>query len=127
MINAELLKGFFANLGRKLPKCIAAKIKITRMLCLDEFIATLKPLCVDVKLMEIQRSSTFDFKFYHEEDMEVDFDLEVSLETGWRGSGILDRVSTPYVGLAPLTDTCVDWSVHYNKDPFLWRLKDLYI
>jgi len=59
--------------------------------------------------------------------MEVDFDLEGSLETGWRGSGILDRVSTPYVGLAPLTDTCVDWSVHYNKDPFLWRLKDLYI
>jgi hypothetical protein len=59
--------------------------------------------------------------------MEVDFDLEGSLETGWRGSGVLDRVSTPYVGLAPLTDTCVDWSVHYNKDPFLWRLKDLYI
>jgi len=127
MINAELLKSFFANLGRKLPKCIAAKIKITRMLCLDEFIATLKPLCVDVRLLEVQRASTFDFKFYHEEDIEADFDLESSMELGWRGSGLLDRVSTPYVGLAPLTDTCIDWSVHYRKEPFLWRLKDLYV
>jgi hypothetical protein len=59
--------------------------------------------------------------------MEVDFDLEGSMELGWRGPGLLDRVSTPYVGLAPLRDNCVDWSVHYNKEPFLWRLKDLYI
>ncbi|ACE78181.2 replicase polyprotein [Hydrangea chlorotic mottle virus] len=127
MLNAEHVKLFFANLGRKLPSVLSAKIKATRMVCLDDFIANLKPLCVDVKLREIQRSSKFDFKFFHEEEIEDDFDLEESIELSWRGCGVLDRVSMPYVGTSTHREQCVTWDGDFNKAALLRKLKDLYV
>nr|APX54977.1 RNA-dependent RNA polymerase [Kalanchoe latent virus] len=126
MVQPELIKTFFGNLGRKLPGSLAAKISVTRSVCLDEFIGFLKPLCVDLKLKSMSRSTLLDF-FPLVCEAEEGVDLVDVYDNNWNGAGLFDREPRPYIGMAPIIDNLEKFRLSLNLDAMLQGLMDLHL
>nr|WDS52192.1 MAG: replicase [Cactus carlavirus 1] len=126
VLNPELLKRFFGNLGRKMPLFIAKRIRMTRELCLDEFIASLRTLTVDLKLEQFSRQTKFSLQLIHD-DVEEDPDLIEKVEAHWIGGIILERTRTPYVGMIDLLYDKRRWVLEFDRPSFLRALLRMYL
>lgn len=127
-ICAENLKAFFGNLGRRVPSFFAAKIAASRAVCLDEFIACMKPLSVDVNLQTLKPSTLYRV-FIVQEEVEEGHNPVVDMENEWAGlQGItVGQVSRPYRGLAPLRDCKAHWVLRMNIQVMRQGLLELYM
>nr|QUP51755.1 replicase [Ligustrum necrotic ringspot virus] len=120
----ESVKQFFGNLSLALPGPLAAKINSARSVSLDLFISTLKPLSVNLKLIQLEKYlslPSFDFESTLVEG-EVDV---VEMMESWAGIAT-SRNSQPYVGMVDLTYRRHTWELDFNKEAFLKGLADFY-
>nr|ACL01040.1 putative replicase polyprotein [Kalanchoe latent virus] len=126
MVQPEMIKTFFGNLGRNLPGSLAAKISVTRSVCLDEFIGFLKPLCVDLKLKSMNRNTLLDF-YPLVCEAEEGVDLVGAFDDGWIGGSIFGREPRPYVGMAPIVDNLEKFRLLSDLDAMLRGLAELHL
>ncbi|UUB84580.1 replicase [Blueberry virus S] len=127
VINPELLKSFFGNLGRCLPPCLAARLKDTRTVCLDEFISMLKPLSIDVKLDTVTMHTLTMVVTPWEQEVEEAVDIVKVMDTKWEGDKKFDRAEAPYIGLAPIVEYVEQWRIGFDMAKFLKQLGSLYL
>lgn len=127
-ICSENLRAFFGNMGRRLPSFMAAKIAASRAICLDEFIACMKPLSIDVTLQTLKISSLYKV-FIAQGEVEEGLDPINDMNYKWEGSSslIVDRARRPYSGLAPLRDSQSKWSIQMNTQLMRKGLLELYM
>ncbi|ABE97935.1 polyprotein [Passiflora latent virus] len=121
VIRPELVTTFFGNLGRALPAIIASKIKSTRSVCLDEFIGTLRPLSVDLKLITVTHATEIRVGL-DECEAEEGVELVEMIDERWegRGSALFERARSPYSSMVPLYDCPKRWKVACART---WLLK----
>nr|AXL95764.1 polyprotein [Passiflora latent virus] len=115
VIRPELVTTFFGNLGRALPAIIASKIKSTRSVCLDEFIGTLRPLSVDLKLITVTHATEIRVGL-DECEAEEGVELVEMIDERWGGSALFERARSPYSSMVPLYDCPKRWKVSVCKN-----------
>nr|QWT83652.1 replicase [Potato virus S] len=131
MIDADLCKNFFGNLGLALPASLASKIKSTRAVSLEAFIASLEPLVVDCELQTVSWAVPLLPLLFSESPDEPPEDVIGTMDQKWVGDGNLlrDRVPAPYRGDmwggAPRQMSY--WGIDHHKVKFLKGLMELYI
>ena len=127
-ICADALRAFFGNLGRKLPPVFAAKLASARSVCLDEFVAHMKPLAVDVELQTLKQNTIYRVLIERSE-AEEDTDPIKQMDDQWQGSCtvIPEQMSWPYRSLAPLTNNKARWRIQMNTQVMLKGLLQLYM
>ncbi|AEQ35300.1 RNA dependent RNA Polymerase [Mirabilis jalapa mottle virus] len=126
ILQPELIKTFFGKLGRALPAPLASKISYTRSICLDEFIACLKPLSVELTLVQLSVNTAYRI-LVEQDDVEEDFELHEALEDNWVGLPALERDRAPYIGLAPLFDAPSKWKLVSSEAYIMQYILRLYI
>ncbi|ABW69734.1 replicase [Ligustrum necrotic ringspot virus] len=120
----ESIKSFFGNLSLALPGPLAAKINSARAVSLDLFISTLKPLSVDLKLVQLEEYLSLPNFDFDSTLVENDADVVEQMES-WAGTAT-SRVSQPYVGMVDLVYRRHKWELDFNKEAFLKGFADFY-
>nr|AXU37742.1 RNA-dependent RNA polymerase [Potato virus S] len=131
MIDAELCKNFFGNLGLALPASLASKIRSTRAVSLESFIASLEPLVVDCELQTVSWAVPLLPLLFSESPDDPPEDTIEIMEQRWEGGSNLlrDRAPAPYRGdiWGDAPRQMSYWSVGHHKIRFLRGLMDLYV
>uniref|UniRef100_A0A140GI58 RdRp n=1 Tax=Potato virus S TaxID=12169 RepID=A0A140GI58_9VIRU len=131
MIDADLCKNFFGNLGLALPAALASKIRSTRAVSLEAFIASLEPLVVDCELQTISWAVPLLPLLFSETPDEPPEDALETMEQRWEGRvGLLsDRIPAPYRGdmWSESTRQMSYWRIDHQKVKFLRGLMRLYV
>nr|AMR70494.1 RdRp [Potato virus S] len=131
MIDADLCKNFFGNLGLALPAALASKVKSTRAVSLEAFIASLEPLVVDCELQNISWAVPLLPLLFSESPDDPPEDVIETMDRKWECSGhlLLDRVPAPYRGnmWSESSRQMSFWRVDFQRAKFLKGLMGLYV
>nr|AJP17169.1 replicase [Potato virus S] len=131
MIDAELCKNFFGNLGLALPATLASKIKSTRAVSLEAFIASLEPLVVDCELQTISWAVPLAQLLFSESPDDPPEDMIEAMDRKWVSSSTMlcDRVPAPYRGnmWSETSRAMSFWGIDFQRVKFLRGLMELYV
>nr|UZP17332.1 RNA-directed RNA polymerase [Potato virus S] len=131
MIDADLCKNFFGNLGLALPSALASKIESTRAVSLEAFIASLEPLVVDCELQTISWAVSLPQLLFSESPDDPPGDVVEAMDRKWGGGGtaLNDRIPAPYRGnmWSEASREMRFWGLDFNRVIFLRKLMNLYV